>query len=242
MTRSSASKSARERLREQQAREQAAATRRKSLMQAGVVLGVVVVIVAVFGLVQWQRSRVDSVAAYPAGASGIGEGVAFGQADAPVKVEMFEDFLCPHCKEFEDDAEPVLQEYLDSGQVQMVFYPVTLGSFGRPSELAANAFACAAEEGKGEEYRRALYQNFGQEWTNPMLIELGQQFDLGASFRACVNKDSYSEYVRSIDHTFTERGGTGTPTIMVDGEPLPQGDTTGAALRIAIEAALEGKK
>lgn len=232
--------SARERLKEERARRAQAERRRENMLRVGVGLGVAIVVIALFGLVQWQRSQVDSGAAVPSAASGgIGSGIAYGDEDAKVEVELFEDFLCPHCAAFQAEAEPVLQDYLDSGDVRVLYYPVTLSSFGSPSERAANAYACAADEGDEEALalQNALFANAGTEWTDELLIELGEDQGLGGSFQSCVEDDDFSEYVRSIDQTFTRRGATGTPTIYVNGEELtlPGGD----ALRAAIERELE---
>lgn len=232
--------SARQRLKEERARQAQAERRRENMLRVGIGLGVAIVVIALFGLVQWQRSQVDEGAAAPAAAAGgVGTGIVYGDQDAKVEVELFEDFLCPHCAAFQADAEPVLQEYLDSGDIRVLYYPVTLSSFGEPTERAANAYACAADQGSEEAlaYQNALFANAGTEWTNERLLDLGESQGLDDSFRSCVEGDDFAEYVRSIDQTFTERGATGTPTVFVNGEELtlPGGD----ALREAIERELE---
>ena len=249
-------KSAREALRAERERQAAKDRRRENTMRVGIAVVVALVIVAIAGVVQWQRSRVDAGATAPQGVvegysknkaaaskpAGLGNGVGAGEADAPVVVEMFEDFACPHCQEFEADAEKMLDQQVASGKVRVVYYPMTLSPFGRPTELAANAFACAADEGKAMQMHDALYANFNQEWTIEGLLQLGQSLDLSSgSFRSCVREDKFAEWVESIDQTATDRGVSGTPTVFVDGEQLPPEDTTATALRLAIDKALAGK-
>ena len=97
---------ARAQLQAQRAKQAEADRRKERLLRVGIAIGVVVVLVAIGGLVQWQRSKVDTDAAFPAGATdGLGSGVGVGKAEAPVLVEAFEDFACPHCAEFETNAE-----------------------------------------------------------------------------------------------------------------------------------------
>lgn len=46
-----------------------------------------------------------------------------GSRDAPVKVALFFDFLCPHCGEFGENVTPVLKrEFVDTGRAAIYFY------------------------------------------------------------------------------------------------------------------------
>jgi protein-disulfide isomerase len=247
-------KSAREALRAERARQAAEERRRENRLRVLVALVVVVVVVAIAGVVQWQRSKVDSGSAFPAGVghgyvrnaeerakpAGLGSGIAVGKENAPVTLEFFEDFSCPHCYDFETDVRDFVKQQVDSGKVRVVYYPMTLSSFGRPTELSANAFACASDAGKGPEFHDALYENFRQDWTADELADLGRSVGLtDGSFRSCVRKDKYAEWVRSIDQTATDRGVTGTPTVFVNGKgPLEPQDMTASGLRLVIDKEL----
>jgi protein-disulfide isomerase len=250
-------KSAREALKAERERQAAQARRRDNLMRVGIAVVVVLVIVAIAGIVQWQRSQIDTEAAAPAGvvegfsksrgadagAAGLGNGVGVGEADAPVVVELFEDFSCPHCQQFEAGAEKMIDQQVESGKVRVVYYPVTLDNFGRPTELSANAFACAADEGKATQMHDALFMNFRQDWTTDQLVALGRSVGLDSgSFRSCVRGEKFAEWVKSIDQTATDRGVSGTPTVFVDGKPLDPEDTSPTALRLAIDDALAGRR
>ncbi|GAA2757020.1 DsbA family protein [Actinopolymorpha rutila] len=250
-------KSAREQLRAERARQAAQAKRRENMMRIGVAVAVAVVIVAIAAVVQWQRSKVDTTAAYPEGvvapykptsksdptpvagkAGGQGDGVGFGKAGAPVVVEMFEDFACPHCRDFESDAEQTLNQQVDAGKARVIYYPLTLPGFGRPTELAANAFGCAVNAGKAREMHDALYANYSQSWTNAQLVDLGKGIGLtSGSFRTCVNGDNFANWVKAVDQTGTDRGVQGTPTVFVNGKQLDPGDTSGTGLKLAIDSA-----
>ncbi|WP_020573510.1 DsbA family protein [Actinopolymorpha alba] len=245
--------SGRDALRAERERQAAAQRRRETLLRIGIAVGVGVIIVAIVGVVGWQRSRVDTNAAFPAGVArgaagastaspkppGVGSGIGVGKADAPVVVELFEDFSCPHCREFELEATEMLKQQVDGGRVRVVYYPLTLAQFGRPTQLSANAFACAANDGKAREMHDALYANFSQEWTNDQLVQLGQSLGLtSSSFRSCVRGEKYADWVRSLTITGTDRGVSGTPTVLVNGKELDPDDTSATALQLAIDSAL----
>lgn len=253
-------RSARERMRAERARRAEQERRRDRLTRIGIAAIVIVVIAGIGVAVQWQRASIDTTASYPQGVvfgyhdpdakptkgdadpqPGLGAGVGHGKASAPVKVEMFEDFACPHCEEFEAQARSALDAYVNRGQVQVVHYPMTLSEFGRPTELAANAYACAVNEdqAKGEQYFDALYGNYSQSWTEDQLVQLGRQVGLSSGkFRNCVSSDAFATWVRSIDQTATDRGVQATPTIFVDGKQLPLEDTSKDGLAVAIRQAL----
>jgi protein-disulfide isomerase len=259
-------KSAREKLRAERERQAAQARRRENVLRIGIAVVVALVIVGIAGVVQWQRSQIDDTAVAPAGVvqgfsttppkkgesatprpapsrpGGLGDGVGVGKADAPVVVELFEDFSCPHCRDFEADAEQMVDQQVAAGKIRVIYYPMTLSQFGRPTQLSANAFACAADEGKAQQMHDALYGNFSQQWTNSQLVALGRSLGLtSGSFRSCVNDEKFAEWVRSIDQTATDRGVTGTPTIFVNGKQLPPEDMTSTGLRLAIDNAQSSK-
>jgi hypothetical protein len=52
-----------------------------------------------------------------------------GDADAPVKLILFENFMCEHCREFETDVFPQLKrDYIDTGRVEVYYVNLAWGS------------------------------------------------------------------------------------------------------------------
>ena len=173
-------------------------------------------------------------------ATGMGWGVGVGDADAAVTLELFEDFSCPHCNDLESSLGTKVKAAVASGTLRVIYYPMTLSGFGRPTELAANAFACAADAGKAEDYHDALYTNFeqaAQQWSNSFLTDIGDSVGLGADFGRCVRKGTFAEWVRSIDDTADARGVAGTPTAFIDGKLVPAQDMSAAGIMTDIEKA-----
>ena len=183
---------------------------------------------------------------------GMWQGVGAGEKDAPVVVEVFADFSCPHCGAFERaGATEGLQEEIDNGQVRTVFYPVTLSSFeqnGYGNEIAAAGYACAADEGKGEQFAKQAFDKQVEveaQWDveNVTAIAGDIGMDTG-SFENCVKSDRFDEYLKSIDQTMTDRGLTSTPSVVVNGKNVDVNDD-GEGLVLAMEDevanALDGK-
>ncbi len=174
-------------------------------------------------------------------AAGMGWGVGAGKTTAPVTLELFEDFSCPHCADLETTLGAQVKSAVAAGSIKVTYYPLTLSGFGRPTELAANAFACAADEGKAEAYHDALYANYdtaAQQWTNSMLTDIGKSVGLTSSdFGRCVRGDTFNEWVKSIDDTGDARGVTGTPTAYVNGKLVPAASMTGDGIMQAVAAA-----
>lgn len=179
-------------------------------------------------------------------APGMGWGVGVGKSTAPVTLELFEDFSCPHCAELETTLGAKVTAAVADGSLKVIYYPMTLSGFGRPTELAANAFACAADQGKAEQFHNALYANFdaaAQQWTNSMLTDIGKSVGLTDSeFGRCVRGDTFNEWVKSIDDTGDSRGVTGTPTAYVNGKLVPAASMSGdGIMQVAAAAAVSAK-
>lgn len=180
-------------------------------------------------------------------APGMGWGVGAGKSTAPVTLELFEDFSCPHCADLESDLGDKLKPSIADGSVKVIYYPMTLPGFGRPTELAANAFACAADAGKTEEFHDALFANYqtaAQQWTNSMLTDIGKSVGLTSNdFSTCVRGDQFAEWVKSIDDTGDDREVSGTPSAFVNGQRLAPEQLSGDGIMAAIaSAALASKK
>ena len=82
---------------------------------------------------------------------------AVGSATAPITIELYSDFQCPHCKEFHDDVLPsLIADYVNTGKVYLVRHYFLLKF---PYSKLAAVYVCAAERlGKYNQACDALYQ------------------------------------------------------------------------------------
>ncbi|HSI94419.1 MAG TPA: thioredoxin domain-containing protein [Jiangellaceae bacterium] len=206
-------------MREEQARKE---RRREQLIRFGVVAAVIVAVVIIGVAVMASRSGddVDTAAALPAGVTEPGGAVpAAALADGVPTVEVWFDFSCPHCATFEAGNGPFLKQLADEGAANLTYRPVTF--VGQAASVrATNAWACALDEGMGEEYMDALYAQQGS-YGNRELVSAGESIGLTSSeFRSCVNGSTYEGWVQSSHAVGVgDYGVSGTPTIfVVDGD------------------------
>jgi protein-disulfide isomerase len=223
----------------ERARAAEATRRRERQIRVGAAVVALVVIVAVGVVIQLTRDRADPTAPRPAGVTEVGGGIPVGDAAAGAAViDIYEDFQCPICKEFEAQTGTLLTELVTSGQARLVYYPMSF--LGEESERAANAAGCAADEGKFKEFHDTLFANqpAGENtgaWTDDALIALGRKAGVtGDGFAQCVRDGRYNEWTQQVDQKSSERGVTGTPTVFVNGTELSRDAYTPAGIRAAL--------
>jgi protein-disulfide isomerase len=121
-----------------------------------------------------------------------------GAAGAPVLVEVFSDFECPRCGQFQRTVEPQIRKLVDEGKVRMAYY-VSLTKMD--SLTSANASVCAGEQGAFWPYHDYLFahqlpENSGSR-TPDQLIQFGRQVGINSSaFDACVKDGTYNGHRR----------------------------------------------
>lgn len=179
------------------------------------------------------------------------DGRAMGDPNAPVVVEVFEDFQCPRCKEFSDTVEKSLieSEYLTSGQVYYVFrnFPfIDRDTAGQESHQAANASMCAAEQGSFWDYHDILFVNWNGEnqgaFIDKRLVAFAENLGLNMDqFKTCFKDNKYEVEITSDYDLGLKYGVQGTPTVFVNGTGVTPGYLPSYDdLKQAIDAALAG--
>jgi protein-disulfide isomerase len=206
--------------------------------------GVVIVILAVGVAVQYWRTHSgvnveNPGAAEPAVLTGPGtdgKGVTVGQQGAKAQIDVYVDYRCPHCKEFEEKSGQTLNELVDSGAATLTYHPMAFVTDGSPK--LANGFACAAAAGKARSYNDSLFGDFFKAWTTDQMIELGSKLGItGDDFQQCVRTDKYKQWVESIGAAAQARGVDSTPTVFVNGTELADDQLTPEGIRAAATAA-----
>jgi protein-disulfide isomerase len=228
------------------AEQQAAARRRERRLLATAVIAVVVVLVgAGIGFQAWRANRSPDAGTVTPGRTSApvtitnGQPISWGSAAAPVTIDLYEDFHCPHCAEFEKEFGRTLTEARDAGQIRLRIFPMAFIDAG--SAAAANAFACAAEAGFGEAYYTALFANHTLDWSDAQLTELAEQVNVSVpdTFSTCVQQRTHADWVNSINDAAAAAGVTGTPTMFLDGKLVDVGTLTPDSLRSQIAEAAE---
>jgi protein-disulfide isomerase len=172
-------------------------------------------------------------------------GRQLGNPDAPVVVEVFEDYQCPACGLFTETIEPqLIDNYVRSGQVLFIyrFYPfIDDRSTAKESDQAANASMCAAEQDRFWDYHDILFANQNGEnigaFNNRRLQAFAETLGLDTDqFNECFGDNEYLEEINQDIALAKERFVTGTPTVFVNNQILP--DFEFVTIQSAIEAAL----
>ncbi|CAO5163864.1 hypothetical protein FAIPA1_240018 [Frankia sp. AiPs1] len=217
----------------------AAERKRRNLIIAGVVVGVLV-LVGVIGFVVQNSRQSSKPVVLPTTATGLDHGLVVGKASAPVTVDMYEDFQCPVCKQFETETGSTVTSLVDSGKIKITYHMMSF--LGPESVRAANAGAAAANEGKFEQLHDLLYANQPEErtggFTNATLISLGAKAGLTSqAFKDAVNKGTYDGYVDKVEDDASKAGVNGTPTMKIAGRTLANDQLTPEGFTAAVNAA-----
>lgn len=158
--------------------------------------------------------------------------VVAGDPAAPVKVDIYEDFLCPVCAEFERRYGSEIAEAVKAGTAQVRFHPVAiLNERSKPPEYSTNAAfvgMCAAQFNFWPAFHESLFdtqpEEGGTPWTVQQLIALGQRLGGTRDFTRCaggfgdLKRDDVAVFTERARQEASEDGRFGTPTVLVNGE------------------------
>lgn len=256
------SKDRRERAAAARAAAQAGEKRRERLVRiiGAAVVGLVVVGIIGVAVVARNSERagnelvaaeVDPNAPRPEGAFGPDEEFAFGvpygaaSQDAPV-VEIWEDMQCPACGALEAVAGAILGDAAEAGDIQLVWRPVTFLDRGSDaSTRAVAAWGCAIDAGKTREYHDRIYAEQpqeGQGWTDEQLLAYGSDVGLTgdeySAFEQCVADRTYTSWAANGTAEAATSGVTATPTVLVNGSEVFEGQDVRTLLQNDPEAFL----
>jgi protein-disulfide isomerase len=155
------------------------------------------------------------------------DGIVVG--DGPANVEAYIDFQCPFCRQFEMSAGSTLDTLLAQGLISLVRHPMNFLdeiSPTRYSSRAAAASAAASDAGMFHEYARVLFEDQppegGPGLSDGQLIELGEGIGISdPQFTATIRRGTYLPWPSFVTQRAIARGVAGTPSVFVDGIPVP---------------------
>lgn len=225
-------------------REQLARERRRQKTLWVSVTAVAVLVIA--GLVGWAVvASQDSSGGYtapPGVAAGDDSGIAIGTG--PVKVDLYADFICPACQQYETTNKTTIDAAIAENKITLVFHPVSFldrTTSTKYSTRSSAASGCAAEGGKFREFAAALFEKQppegGAGLSDDDLIQIAGGVGLvNPDFAECVRDGKYKKWTGHVTEKASERGVTGTPTIFVNGKEI---ERTPEALKSALDAAAQ---
>jgi protein-disulfide isomerase len=176
------------------------------------------------------------------------QGTSMGDPNAPVKIDVFEDFQCPACVYYTQQTEAQVElAYVNTGKVYYVFHNFPFiddNNAFKASDQAANASMCAAEQNLFWEYHDMVYANWLGEndgtLTDRRLIAFAETVDLDmSSFKTCFAKNPYKSQIQDDINLGKQMGVQGTPSVFVNGTLLTPGKVpTFENVQSAVEAIL----
>lgn len=221
--------------------QERAERRRRTLFVGAAIVGVFALVLGIGYAVQSARDTTGEQAIPPSGAVDR-YAVPRGDASAPVTVTVYEDFMCPHCQVFESSAGPMLEEYVESGDVRVEYRVMAfVDDF---STDAANAYA-AVLDAAGPEVAAKFHDRLFDQITasGPLsddeLVDLAVQVGATESGVApAIEADAFEQWVVNSTDAANKDGVRQTPTVKVDGEAVEYATTQEltAALERAIQA------
>lgn len=205
------------------------------------VVSIVAALTVIAGIGAFFLLRTDKVANSKAGESEYG--LKLGPADAPTKVVIYEDFLCPVCRTFEAMTRDKLQEAIDAGKVQVEYRPFYfLQQFGDYSERASNAFRAVWDQA-GPEAAKKFHDSIFEEqpaeegpfpdddWLVEKAVAAGAT---EADIRPAIEDMDYRDWVEKATQEATDIPITGTPSVYVNDKLLSADSLDGVAAQMFI--------
>lgn len=167
----------------------------------------------------------------------------------PTQIDIYEDALCPACRQFESLYGQKVTDALNAGKVTVRYHMVNLlEQRSNPpgySTLGGNALICAAENGAFPTLHKTLYdhqpEEGGKGYTTDQLVAAGQAAGAGPGYADCVQNGTHSAAVAAnyqqaasdpaLQQTSGGSTGFGTPTVVVGGRMVsPDSPELAAAL------------
>ncbi len=196
---------------------------------------IVVIAALVVGGVLWNTQR-DKGGADEAVLSE-NAALIIGAPSAPQTIDVFEDFMCPVCREFEQQSGAAITTAIDDGRLRVRYHMLTFlddeSSSGDYSSRAAGAAQCV---GSGEDkdvflkYHSALFADQPKEGgssdlSNADLARIAGAQGASPATQTCISDGAkVDEAKAAAEQSQTQlqkaAGQVGTPTVLAGGEPV----------------------
>jgi len=153
-----------------------------------------------------------------------GDNPTLGDPNAPVTLVEFGDYQCTFCTRFFKETEPALiEKYVNTGKLKIVFRDLPIN--GSESQNAAEAAACADEQGEFWSYHDKLYdERRGYQagvFTDDNLKIFAGQLDLNREqFDSCYDSGKYRDAIRDDARAAARFGARGTPNFFLNGRQI----------------------
>ncbi|TWB33611.1 protein-disulfide isomerase [Nitrospirillum pindoramense] len=142
---------------------------------------------------------------------------ALGSGNAPVTVEEYASYSCPHCAHFEESMLPRLKaDFINPGQVRFVFHDTPTNRVGYLAHMATRCLPVASYNDA-----RSLLFSTQSQWLGAKDPEAGLKEMMGMAglpgpaYDACVASKPLQDYVATSSQEATEAKIEVTPTLII---------------------------
>lgn len=194
-----------------------------SPLMIGVVVAIAILVVGgLIGLGNFNNRPARAVdlnqfpAMGPTNAVDLDQFPAIGPANAPVTIVEYSDYRCPHCRDFEIETFPKIEdEYIKTGKVRFVASPFHLWP---ETAVLTEAALCAADQGKFFEYGQKLFENqetigLSQSGLTDLAANVGLSRE---TFAQCLSNGAHRAEVENARQAAISQGVSSTPTFFIN--------------------------
>lgn len=161
----------------------------------------------------------------------LADGNAVGDPESPIRIEVYEDFKCPACRNYTQNIEPqIIEEFASTGEIYYIIYNYPFlddQNTVKDSDRAAYASQCAVEQDRFWDYHNLLYTNFNSqpnEFSDKRLLAFAESLGLDMeAFTDCLDSAEVKSTIREQTAKGEQMGVTGTPTIFINGKDVKPG-------------------
>ncbi|MBX3141770.1 MAG: thioredoxin domain-containing protein [Trueperaceae bacterium] len=203
-----------------------------------IVVAVLVVLAAVI------VPRLTSSSAAPVATIDYASQPRAGSADAPVKVAVFIDFLCPHCAEFSENIAPqLLRDFADTGKAAFYYLNFPVIDPAVRSRYMAVLGECVYQQSNEafvtlEPILMRAQNDIARNTSRALDLAIQYAPQLAADqLRQCVSGSETARDVTADEAAARQANLTGTPSVLVNGVLVS--NPTVANISRAIENALQ---
>jgi protein-disulfide isomerase len=153
----------------------------------------------------------------------VSTGRVWGQAQAPVSIEVFSDFQCPVCARADAVLHRIAPQYIDTGKAKVIYRHFAF--IGPESNWAAQAAECAGEQHRFWDYAQYLFTHQAGENVGAFALNNLKRFaaQVGldtTAFNACLDSSQHAAAVQQDTGEGRKRGVQATPTFFIRGQRI----------------------
>lgn len=156
-----------------------------------------------------------------------------GDRTAPVTIDVFGDYHCPHCKKFEEQSGTAIRDAVVNGKIRVRYHMLNFldgeSGSGDYSSRAAGAALCVARNDDREVFWKLhleMFEKSGDDLNNKQLADLAAQAGAGEKAQQCIASGQLVEEGRTMAEASQTQlknstdGQVATPTVLVSGAPV----------------------